>query len=501
MNLSALIEKVKNLTDYSPELAQFNNQLAQIINDAHYSLWTYKRWNFATQEISFKFYPDMTPTRDNENVPAGGGGVNASVTEGDRRVTFSADMDRLLAYRDIWEGNPIAIQGNEYTISKVLDAKTLLLVEPFQGTTFGDETDWLIKARWYDLPQDLLELLYIGHRDYPYNTVTGTLPPYGKITGLLPRKEEDAPLRVDYAMPYAEAYIPAPTQPVASAEVTKLESINAIGGDYTTGKYYEICWAFVKDGMMSALSEPQTVLIGEGHNAIRVSFVGWDSEYILADAYNSKDQQPTQWEGYRKVIFFNKNFNKDTGDRKGLPCWVQIVNGGVTRNTSSYLEPVIASDLDNFYEIKYKNQMDNGSFRYIEIDGNHQQLRFYPRVDGWDFEQEQQQVLGVITVIHDYIRLGRLRYYRKPKDMLLGTDSPEIPFEFHPLIVYKALEDIYLKLGQASMAATYEKKYTKELQNLTKRYVDKIDQQVQRGQFSFQSTWRGYDASQLQYKG
>jgi hypothetical protein len=76
-----------------------------------------------------------------------------------------------------------------------------------------------------------------------------------------------------------------------------------------------------------------------------------------------------------------------------------------------------------------------------------------------------------------------------------------MPYEFHQLIVYKALEDIYLKLGQASMAATYEKKYTKELQGLAKRYVDKIDQQVQRGQFSFQSTWRGYDASQLQYKG
>ena len=501
MNLTAIREKIKNLTDYSPELAQFNNQLDQLVNDAYYSLWTYKRWNFATKEVDFKFYPDMAPTRDTENATVGTSSVNANVTEGSRQVTFSFNMDRLVAYRDIWEGNPISIQGFEYTISKVVNANTILLTEEFKGTTNTDDTSWLIKARWYDLPEDLLELLYIGHRDYPYNTVTGTLPPYGKITGLLPRKEEEAPLRVDYAMPYAEAYIPTPTIPIVSAEQTKVESINAIGGTFTVGKYYEICWAFVKDGKVSALSEPQIVQIEAEHNAIRVGFISWDNEYIFADSFQSNDQEPTQWEGYRKVIFYNKNFDKNTGDRKGLPCWIQITNGGTTRNTESYLQPVIVDDTINFYEIKNTNQLDNGSTRYIEIDGNHQQLRFYPRVDGWDFVQEQVVVGQEITVIHDFIRLGVLRYLRKPKDILLGTDSPEMPYEFHQLIVYKALEDIYLKLGQASMAATYEKKYTKELQGLAKRYVDKIDQQVQRGQFSFQSTWRGYDASQLQYKG
>ena len=49
MNLAALRDKIKNLSDYSPDLVQYNDQIDTLINDAYHSIWTGKRWTFATK--------------------------------------------------------------------------------------------------------------------------------------------------------------------------------------------------------------------------------------------------------------------------------------------------------------------------------------------------------------------------------------------------------------------------------------------------------------------
>ena len=157
----------------------------------------------------------------------------------------------------------------------------------------------------------------------------------------------------------------------------------------------------------------------------------------------------------------------------------------------------MVTDINSFVNIVKLNQLDNGSPRYIEIDGNHQQIRPYPRPVGYDFEVPQKKVGDNIEVYHDYVREMVMRFMVKPKDLLLSTDVPQMPYEFHQLIVYKALEDIYLKLGQQGLAATYEKKYMKEINGLAKRYVDKIDQRVVRGQFHMAHGRPTYDGTTL----
>ena len=61
MNLTAIREKIKNITDYSPDLQAFNEQLDEIVNDAYYSIWTQKRWVFATESIPYRFFVDILP--------------------------------------------------------------------------------------------------------------------------------------------------------------------------------------------------------------------------------------------------------------------------------------------------------------------------------------------------------------------------------------------------------------------------------------------------------
>jgi hypothetical protein len=501
LNLTALREKVKNVIDYSPELQQFNNQLDQLLNDAYYYIWTFKRWNFATKLAQFPFWVDMLPTRDIENTLTGS--VNANVVQGERRVVFSAVMDRLTFYgTKVWEGQPISIQNYEYKISKVLSGNTILLDIPFKGDTNADDISWVIKKRWYDLPEDTLELLYLGHRDFPYNTAAGSFPPFGKSTAIMARRDEELDLRADYKAAYAEAYIWSPAYQVPSAEKLEMDTSTVIrlGTSIPSNTYWEICWAFVKDGKIGALSEPQIIHVTGQDNTIDLKFLAWDDTEIAADAYVASDNSAPPWEGCRKVIFWNKNFDRTSGERKGLPCWLQLINGGFLRDNASFLAPVVVSDESSTYSIAWLNQFDNGAKRYIEIDGQHQMIRPYPRVDAWDFEQDQKKSGGldpIITDPHDFIKTGVIRYYKKPYDLLLATDSPEMPYEFHQLIVYKALEDIYLKLGQSVMAQTYRARLDRDMKDLQKRYIDHIDSQVVRGQFSVGDKKFFYDYASL----
>tara|TARA_R110000868_G_scaffold282196_1_gene542429 strand:+ start:13267 stop:14811 length:1545 start_codon:yes stop_codon:yes gene_type:complete len=492
-NLKSLREKVKNITDYSPELAQFNDQMDELLNDAYYDLWTRKRWRFSTKLGFLRFHVDMFGTRDNENAGAGGV-VTAAVTASSRLVTFSAAMDRLPQV-DVWEGQPISIQDQEYTISRIETSTTLIIDRDFEGTTNAADTTWVIKKRTYDLPEDTLELLYLGHRDYPYNTTTGTQNPFGKSTGLFPRREEEINLRVDLKRSYAECYIPQPVYFTQPAET--LTTATVAGGNFALNNYYELCWAFIKDGKISALSEPKTHKIAEGATGIRVTFKSWDGNDIDSDTFQTEDTSTQPWEGYRKTLFWNKNIDRATGERLGLPCWLAVINGGGVRNLESYIQPAVVADTVAFYDILNTNQLDNGAKRYIERDGQHQQIRPYPRVDGFDFTQPRVVVGGVLKQPKDYIREGVIRYMKKPNDMLLDTDSPEMPVEFHQLIAYHALENIYLKLGQQGLAANYEKKYLTEIKNLERRYVDKIDFQAQRGQFSFGNSMGSLDGTTL----
>ena len=493
-NLKALRQKVKNITDYSPELAQFDNQLDELLNDAYYCLWTMKRWNFTTKLSTMRLHTDILPSTDTEN--NSGNDVELQVTYGERQVRFTAAIDRLHDV-DIWEGQPIEIDTMEYTINRCDGNSNILLDRPYNGSSTVSTKNFKVKKRFYDLPEDCLELLYLGHRDYPYVSVTGSQNPYGKSTAILPRREEDLDLRVDYTQSYAEGYITSPSQNVAPGEVTDTAVLNNGGGDFPLNNFYEFAWAFVKDGKIGALSEPKVHEVTIANSQITIKFDSWDGGDIVADTYNSRDRVPAQWEGYRKVVVWNKNFDKVTGERKGLPCWLYVVNGGASRNDYDYLQPVVAEDTAASLNITHANQLDNGSERYIEIDGLHQQIRPYPRPIGFDYEVEQQKDGVTIEVYHDYVREMVMRYMVKPKDLLMDTDVPQMPYEFHQLIVYKALEDIYLKLGQQGLAATYEKKYMKEINNLAKRYVDKVDQQVVRGRFHMSMGRPTYDGSSL----
>lgn len=502
MNLTALRERLKNHLDYSPELQSFNDQMDSLLNEAYLSLWTSKRWTFSQKTNRFQFQPDILPTRD---VLSPATVVNASVTKGSRRVTFSGNIERLLP--EVWEGTIFDLENFEYTISKVVSQSEILLDRPFVGATDNDSTSWEIKKRYYNLPQDCIELLSLGHRDNPSSVGAGALPPYGKLRAILPRRDEDLNLRTDYKAAYAEAYVWSSPQNIPSAEKCTLAQFNKNDNTgFLNNTWLEVCWAYVNQyGLLSALSEPATIKFsGESASfGLTVNFVSWDNQPIVADAWQSFDTKPSQYEGFRKVIFWNANFNRATGERLGLPAWKFFNQGGATRNATTYLSDIVALDTASSVNVSFFNSIDPGNQRYIEIDGQHLLIRPYPRVDSWDVAVTSAAATADYSkVSQQFLRYGEMRYIKKPPLLAEGTDTPEMPSEFHQLIVSKSLEDIYLKLGNLTMSDTYRRRIDDDIKRLEKRYCDHIDSSIVRGRFNIgaESGFANYDYTSLRNK-
>jgi hypothetical protein len=504
MNLKALRSNVKNLLDYSPELQAFNDQVDELINEAYLHIWTYKRWSFAQKEKLFKFLPDITPSRDH---PTPGSVVSAGIVQGARDLRFNASMDRLTP---LWEGQPVEISGFEYTISKVLKGATdtIYLDQQYHGPTLVGSLDWKIKHRYYDLEQDCLELLSLAHRDAP---VPGNgSPAYGKLIGLMARRDEDWNLRMDYTASFAEGYILSAPQFVPPAEKTIIANIVERGlfpnDGFPENTFLEVCWAFERDGHVGALSEPVTVSFPDNPQAtptyaFDISFASWDDQAIVADTFQSQDKRPAQYEGLRKVVYWNANYNRATGERLGLPCWKEFnksSNVGA-RNNDDWLDTVKAEDTEAFVTIERFDQIDPGNATYIEYDGHYQRIRPYPRVDGWDVAVPAIPTSADVhpKLDQDLLRFGVQRYFYKPELLTKATDSPQLPYEFHQLIVYRALEQTYLKLGSASMSDIYRRRIEDAMKDLQKRYVDKIDLNIRRGQFGVHRDRWIFDSNSL----
>jgi len=486
MNLAALRDKIKNLSDYSPDLVQYNDQIDTLINDAYHSIWTGKRWTFATKSRNFYFHPDILPNRDK---PAGGADTTAALNKGSREVVFSQVISRL-GEAVTWEGAIFASEGIEYTISKVVSTTVILLDSVYLGGTLAASTNWVIKKRFYALPQDCIELLNISHRDAPISSASGagTFPPRGKLLALVPRRDEEINLREDYKASFAEAFVWSPQVFIPPAE--KIGLTSSPSGEGITGfpanTWLEVCWAFEKDGKLGALSQPATIKFtgNSGTFALGVNFLSWDDQPIIADTFQTKDVRPTQYEGYRKVVFWNANFNRTTGERLGLPAWKFFNSGGAVRNASVYLQPIVAADTVSTIAITFFNSIDPGNDRYIEIDGQHLMIRPYPRVDAWDRAiAEAVATVDYSPLIRQFLRVGEMRYYFKPPLLAEATDSPQMPGEFHILICYAALQEIYLKLGNAQMSELYRRRIADAVKDLQKRYVDHIDSTIVRSRF------------------
>tara|TARA_R110000824_G_scaffold282389_1_gene470658 strand:- start:1582 stop:1851 length:270 start_codon:yes stop_codon:yes gene_type:complete len=72
---------------------------------------------------------------------------------------------------------------------------------------------------------------------------------------------------------------------------------------------------------------------------------------------------------------------------------------------------------------------------------------------------------------------------RRPSRLVGYNDQPQIPPQYHVILVYKAVADLYLQYGQGQIAGIYDAKAEERMQQMKKRYLDRSDRLYRKGQF------------------
>tara|TARA_R110000850_G_scaffold99865_3_gene206741 strand:+ start:496 stop:2007 length:1512 start_codon:yes stop_codon:yes gene_type:complete len=499
MNLKELRNKVKNITDYNPEVQTYLDDVDNIINDAYNEVYTDKRWTFAQKLVMQDIYPDVTHN---------GVRPTANLLDGRRQVIFSAPIPELLENAMEWEGQIFQYDGRDFTIDQVISGTEIRLREPFRGPTAALDLTWNIAHRFYNLPEDCIEVLDLAHTDAPMHKTGGAAhrPLWGKKISVVPRRDYELDLRRDYTADFSEAYILTPPIDIPAAwqwkDPTVINTADTNGAPLPNNWNIEFAWAFLYEGVIGPLSDPQTVktLAASGGTTPRITLnlATWDDRDVEAAGYNAiHDVYKTPLEGMKKVLFYNSNFNHTTGERKGLPCWKQVRQAGLVKNRDDW-KPLTCVDTATTFIVQHAQQIWMGSPRYREIDGQYLRFRPYPRPQGFEKEYEDAAANNSMAALHHRkFRQYELRYLQKPLPLCEVTDSPEMPYEFHNLIVYKALGNIFVKSGNLQMASMYEMKIDKSMLELQKRYLDRTDVSWQRGQFGMNGGGMRYDYNSL----
>lgn len=474
MNLKELRKKISNISDYKPTNPEAISDLNDIINSAYNWIWLAAPWSFAQRLVELPVQPDLSYAATS---------VTAVLSNYSRKIAFSGPIYALTDF--IYAGQIFEVSGREYKILEVISNQEIRLSEPYRGDDDPASTGWHLKVKWYEMPQDLVQIYSLSHRDAPVNGGRRQ-----QVKGLASKTEESLALSEDRTGAVAEWYVNIPPTYIPSGEVLSQVTPSGGGtvGDLSTSSFYEFAWAFRKGDSYGPLSDPLTVqpILREGtaHPSIWLSPTTWDGITVVTPGFNPIfDKELNVWEGYSKVLFTNVNISHSTGERLGPPKFVAVTT--FSGSQSQYDGTLYGlSDIEDTWKIWWKESLSPGNPIYGEIDGHYHLIRFYPRISSYDFlnayKESPDGSGGTIKAPQEYFKRLELRYSFKPIPLALETDVPLMPFDLHELIVFKALIDYYNKKGALELANLYSLRLEKELVGAKSKYIERSDVTHQR---------------------
>lgn len=477
MNLRELRTEVFELTNYDPDNIDYIKLVDRQLNAAYQYIWNYRPWVFSIKEEYIDIHQDLVPEQPTASPVAD---VSATFANGSRQVVFSGKLFNLGFgdYGDTWQGQVFELLGKEYEILSVIADDEIILKEPVRTTAVGitESEEWTIKHRYYTLPQDCNKLIQWAQLDRPVSGPGHILAE----TKTLIDNFSYCSFNDDFSAEYATDIYIEPDLKIPSAGKTVITATNQSDtAMFPDSMYVQLTWCFQKAGMWGPLAEPceitQLNAGGLDYNSITISCKDATTDpanlrgnVIIADPASwSMRPTPHPLEGLKKAIFFNANIDQSTGQPLGEPCWVQVNNYHPTNTTTDETLPLVLGYDDYTESIFYLKQFDPYFKRYIS--NSIKRVRPYPRINSADITQALSD-----TVYGDLegrqFKQVVIQYIHKPVPLSLTFDVPEIPDEFHQLIVYKTAEQLAIREGDQQQVAHFRRQFELEIRIMEKRY-------------------------------
>ena len=308
----------------------------------------------------------------------------------------------------------------EYRIDSVLNTTTAFLTAT-ASPALTATTSFKVKWDKIKLPKDMVDFLGITIRDEIFGQAANSRD--RRLVYVDPRTEED--LLLDHTSSGDTIIITDDDSDRTFNNDLSVSSSLQSSGSLVVGNTYEYCVTIEREGIESAPSQVVTATPTSGNRTIRISSL---------PAVSGTDV-------YRKRIY-RRNQTTKTG-------WYQITEVVPAASPSAQFDDSGTGSLDYTRPLYYEGPRD--------------MMRLYKRPDV-DIKCE-------------------IRYMRRPPRLVGNNDEPQIPPQYHVILVYKTVAELYTQYGQGNIANIYESKAEQRLQQMKKRYLDRSDRLYRRGQF------------------
>ncbi len=538
MNLSEIKSQIYAISDYKPGNPNYEREIEDLINSNYMAIWNARPWTFANKQVYMDVYSDITPARAaDENgstslpllVPVkvtAQSPVTMAPTSGSIAAVFTQPVNRLTNHGSLYIGNPIEVLGVEYTIihiewwsgSITLDGTStpiyarIFVDKPFQFTATST-SDWKIKQRYLFMPDDLSETVAVSYRPWPFVGASAAWQSLRPIDLFRDVRTNVNVLGQQETSGDAYAYVRETDQTIPSGGKISYTTTVAVGdvtGDFSAGDTFEVAWAYVgSSGAIGPIGEVKTISIPSSTATTTCHFsltlLHTDGSTASSKAYANPEsyQFPDDNLKYGKQVFYNANWDWTAKKRLGPPKWIPISYAATATSgtygpaasptvyqrwlgSSNFVDWQLVSTIksSSTLPIRLKSQLRQATSvsQDYRFGPKYERIRLFPRPDSYDkalekigTPQNPGDTTGTISLPLDYVQRLTLTYRYVPAALGFQSDAPELPQEFHSLVVWATLRDVYTKNSNVALSQLYDGKYTRGLKDLAKRHVTYTD--------------------------
>ena len=471
MNLKDMITEINSALDYNPDLKQYDDNVARVINRHYLQVSSQYQWLFMHKRHIMILRKDIEGSTTDTLTSDGSRVVTLPITIGAGIKNLPSDI----------VGQTLVINNIEYLITAQNDAREFVVDRTIPAAT---HTSWTIKYMNYPMPRDSVEVLGIMDRGLKdteeisfsviqpspgTDTTTNVLtaPNRGRFMFLDARKEEYLYLdRQDTGEPFVSIEEMHSNLRPPEFSPTVRSSVSTLDNRAVRDATYEYCYTFIFAGKESPPSPVGTVVIPDEAIGFRVEL----SEIMDTSASNTGDESSQTGrlkKIYRRVAVKPKDrrSSSDSVLKTGMGPWRHIAT----------LSEDITSYFDDFNELTTAT---------IQVKGTPTDL-VSPEGDGFALDHlneigPRQYLRFWYTPSSDYPI--EIRYHRRPFRLVNDSDSPQWPVQYHHYLVYAALKDICMQHGMLNNAQLYDVRSKELLERMKSKYLSRTDRlHIRRG--------------------
>ena len=452
MNLQEIRRQIFDQMDFDPQLQQFRDGVNRRINNHYQAISDSAHWLFMQKEVKRQVRKKITGSAtayleydaDNKRriiSPVTAGGLRTS-------TTTSAAANSTVLFSQEMEGQTLVDEdSNEYTIVRVLSDRELFIDPAFDpgARSFGALTSWTIRFDKYKLPEDCIEVLGVMDRE----------DNRGRLVYFDRKVEEHAFLDADNTGE-PQCIIEDESLAVLKPHIIPTVAVDtATSGSLSTNTDYEYKYTIRRNGIEGPPSQAAMVSTGSA-TAVTVSgldTVAWNADAATTTYFDS---------GIQKFVY-RRNVTQD-----GPWILVKVLESAATYTTASTDVTSFTDSLDRPAKIG-KYLMISGS--YVATDASDYVYNSQADFVLWQDAGPSQSVRFWYTPSEDHVY--HIRYHRRPRPLYNDHSSPEWPRQYHQLLVYATLEDMFLQMQEIGQAQIYSSRKEELLRQMRRRYLSR----------------------------